>query len=438
MDKRVIVVGGGLAGVEAAYQIAKRDIDVDLYEMRPEVMTEAHVTGFLGELVCSNSLGSNELTSASGLLKEELKMADSFFLKRAFENRVPAGNSLSVDRLKLAEAITREISSFPRIRLIRQEIGEIPERNGPVIIASGPLTSPRLAEAIIGFSMRKNLYFYDATSPLIQAETIDFSKMFAASRYGKGTADFFNIPLDEGQYSSFVGSLVRGETVELTEFEKNIYFEACLPIEEIGRRGEKSLAFGPLKPVGLTDPKTGRMPHAVVQLRPDDVKGNLFQLVGFQTRLKWGEQKKIFRMLPGLENAEFERFGRMHRNTYINAPLILNEFFQAKTDNRTFFSGQISGVEGYVESVGSGLFSGISAALMVLDKPPVALPKDSATGALAQYISASNWQEFRPTKFSFGLLPDDGLDTKNKKRKKELKAEKAMESLAIWIKKVGI
>ena len=285
MDKRVIVVGGGLAGVEAAYQIAKRDIDVDLYEMRPEVMTEAHVTGFLGELVCSNSLGSNELTSASGLLKEELKMADSFFLKRAIENRVPAGNSLSVDRLKLAEAITREISSFPRIRLIRQEIGEIPERKGPVIIASGPLTSPRLADAIIGFSMRKNLYFYDATSPLIQAETIDFSRMFAASRYGKGTADFFNIPLDEGQYSSFVDGLESGERPWNWPSSKrtSILKPACRSRKSAA--AEKNPGLRTTGTDQFVDPKTGRMPHAVVQLRPDDVKGNLFQLVGFQTRL---------------------------------------------------------------------------------------------------------------------------------------------------------
>jgi methylenetetrahydrofolate--tRNA-(uracil-5-)-methyltransferase len=438
VNRRVIVIGGGLAGVEAAYQVAKRDIDVDIYEMRPEIMTEAHATGFLGELVCSNSLGSNELTSASGLLKQELKMADSFFLKQAVAHKVPAGNSLSVDRMRLAEDITREIASFPRIRLIRQEIREIPERTGPVIIASGPLTSAPLADAIIGFTMRKNLFFFDATSPLVRAETIDFGKMFKASRYDKGDADFFNIPLDEDQYRSLVGHMTRAETSELKEFEKNILFEACLPIEEIARRGEKSLAFGPLKPVGLIDPSTRRMPFAVVQLRPDDVRGNLFQLVGFQTRLKWGEQKRIFRMLPGMENAEFERFGRMHRNTYINSPLILNEYFQSKADDRIFFSGQISGVEGYVESVGSGLFSGISAARMVLGQPPVRLPEASASGSLARYIASSDWREFRPTKFTFGLLPDDGSEMKNKKRKKELKAEKAMESMTKWIQETGI
>ena len=438
MKKKITIIGGGLAGVEAAYQIAKKGIAVDLYEMRPQVMTEAHGSGFLAEMVCSNSLGSGEITSASGLLKRELKMLDSFFLRHAEKYRVPAGNSLSVDRMQLAANITSELTALAGITIKRQEVKEISAADFPLIIASGPLTSPDFARAVSGLTMRKNLFFFDATCPLIRAESIDFSKLFAASRYEKGDADFLNIPLDEEQYGSFVQNLVQAEAVEARDFEKNVFFDACLPVEEIARRGGQSLAFGPLKPVGLIDPRTQRRPHAVVQLRQDDLKKNFYQLVGFQTRLKHGDQKRIFRMLPGLENAEFERFGRMHRNTYINAPLIINNFSQYKKNSQIYFAGQISGVEGYVESVSSGLLCGLFASQAVLGQPLSALPETTAVGSLLAYIANANWNDFRPSKFTFGLLGDSGLESHDKKRKKELKAERACEALEQWIKKAAI
>lgn len=438
MKKKITIIGGGLAGVEAAYQIAKKGIAVDLYEMRPQVMTEAHSSDLLAEMVCSNSLGSGEITSASGLLKRELKMLDSFFLRHAEKYRVPAGNSLSVDRLQLAANITSELTALAGVTIKRQEVKEISATDFPLIIASGPLTSPDFARALSSLTMRKNLFFFDATCPLIRAESIDFSKLFAASRYEKGDADFLNIPLDEEQYGSFVQNLVQAEAVEARDFEKNVFFDACLPLEEIARRGGQSLAFGPLKPVGLIDPRTQRRPHAVVQLRQDDLKKNFYQLVGFQTRLKHGDQKKIFRMLPGLENAEFERFGRMHRNTYINAPLIINNFSQYKKNSQIYFAGQISGVEGYVESVSSGLLCGLFASQAVLGQPLSALPETTAVGSLLAYIANANWNDFRPSKFTFGLLGDSGLESHDKKRKKELKAERACEALEQWIKKAAI
>ncbi|MCP4157214.1 MAG: methylenetetrahydrofolate--tRNA-(uracil(54)-C(5))-methyltransferase (FADH(2)-oxidizing) TrmFO [bacterium] len=441
-DKKVIVIGGGLAGVEAAYQISKRGIQVDLYEMRPGTPTGAHTTGDIGELVCSNSLGSTQISSASGLLKEELKMLDSFFLRTAEKYRVPAGSSFSVDRIKLAEAVTEEIKKIAAINVINREVTELPQEDCPVIIATGPLTSGDFATAITGITIRKNLFFFDATSPIIDAKTIDMDKVYLASRYDKGEADFINIPLDENQYTEFVKDLVESEKVELQDIEKNIFFEACLPIEEIARRGEKSLSFGPLKPVGLIDPGTGLMPHAVIQLRQDDVKRDFYQMVGFQTRLKWGEQKRIFRKLPGLEKAEFERFGRMHRNSYINGPLIIDNFYKCKIKENYYFAGQICGVEGYVESISSGLLTGLFAAKKLLGEECVPLPEDTACGALVHYISRADWKQFKPTKFTFGLLPEVDFKTGrrkgSKKLKKEMKANIALESLTTWKEKAGI
>jgi methylenetetrahydrofolate--tRNA-(uracil-5-)-methyltransferase len=447
-DKKIIVIGGGLAGVEAAYQASRRGIAVDLYEMRPGKQTEAHTSSFLGELVCSNSLGSTQVSSASGLLKEELKMLDSFFLRTAEAYRVPAGSSFSVDRLELAERITEEIEKIPNITVIREEVKQIPGTGStpavdcPVIIATGPLTGGDFAASIMGITMRKNLFFYDATSPIINAESIDYDKVYMASRYDKGEADFINIPLDEQQYDEFVKDLTEAEKVEMADIDKDVFFDACLPIEEIARRGEKSLSFGPLKPVGLIDPRTGRMPHAVVQLRQDDLKKNFYQMVGFQTRLKWGEQKRIFRKLPGLENAEFERYGRMHRNSYINGPLVINKFYQSGVRPDLYFAGQLCGVEGYVESISSGLIAGIFAAKSVLNEPCYNLPETTACGSLVHYVSHADWQDFKPTKFTFGLLPEvetnKGRRGGNKKMKKELKATRALESLKAWIEKAGI
>jgi len=438
VKKKITIIGGGLAGAEAAYQAVRSGLEVDLHEMRPLVMTEAHQSGLLAEMVCSNSLGSEEVTSASGLLKRELRLLDSFFLRHADQARVPAGGSLSVDRLRLAADITAALTALPGVRVIQGEVREIPAGDAPLVIASGPLTSPAFAQALSGLTLRKHLYFFDATCPLLRAASIDFSKLFAASRYEKGEADFWNIPLDKEQYESFAGEIARGETAEIDEFEKLIFFDACLPVEEIARSGPQSLAFGPLKPVGLVDPRTGARPFAVVQLRQDDLKKNFYQLVGFQTRLKHGEQKRIFRMLPGLEHAEFERFGRLHRNTYINAPLIINRFSQCKLDRRVYFAGQISGVEGYVESVASGLLCGLFAARDALGLERPELPETTASGSLLAYVAQADWRDFRPSKFTFGLLPDQGVESRDKKKKKELKAERACQALEQWIKKIAI
>ncbi|HEX7503227.1 MAG TPA: methylenetetrahydrofolate--tRNA-(uracil(54)-C(5))-methyltransferase (FADH(2)-oxidizing) TrmFO [Acidobacteriota bacterium] len=438
MKKKITIIGGGLAGVEAAYQAAKSGVEVDLHEMRPQVMTEAHHSGLLAEMVCSNSLGSVETTSASGLLKRELQMLDSFFLRRAAAARVPAGSSLSVDRMLLAADVTAELEAMPGVRLIRGEVREVPAGDDPLLIASGPLTSTALAQALSALTLRKHLYFFDATCPLLRAESIDFEKLFAASRYEKGEADFWNIPLDKEQYEAFVAGLVGAETAEARDFEKKIFFDACLPVEEIARRGPQSLAFGPLKPVGLVDPRSGRRPFAVVQLRQDDLQKNFYQLVGFQTRLKHGEQQRLFRSLPGLANAEFERFGRVHRNTYINAPLILDRFSRCKQNSRVYFAGQISGVEGYVESVASGLLCGLFAVRDALGLERCELPETTACGSLLGYIAHANWQDFRPSKFTFGLLPESGVECRDKKRKKELKAERACEAMGQWIKRSAI
>lgn len=438
MADKVVVVGGGLAGVEAACQVSKRGIPVDLIEMRPVTKTEAHQSEYLGEMVCSNSLGSEEMLSASGLFKEELKLLDSFFLKTAEMNRVPSGRSFAVDRLQLAAHITGEIEKNPNITIKYEEISQVPTGEDIVIVATGPLTSGAFAESLSSITMRKNLFFYDATSPIVRADSIDFDQMFFASRYDKGDADFLNIPLNEKNYLDFVRELVDGETVEPKDFEKKIFFEACLPVEEIARRGEKSLSFGPLKPVGLTDPKTGARPHAVVQMRQDDIRKEFFQIVGFQTRLKWGEQKRIFRQLPGMEKAEFERFGRMHRNTYINSPLLLDNRFSSKQAEGLFFAGQISGVEGYVESIGSGLMAGIFAAAKFLEKPCPPLPIDTANGALIHQITTANWKDFTPTKFTYGLLPSLKGPKQRKKIEKQLRADIAIESLKKWIESARI
>lgn len=438
MTRKISIIGGGLAGAEAAYQAAKLGVEVELHEMRPQVMTEAHGSGLLAEMVCSNSLGSEEVTSASGLLKHELRRLDSFVLRQAQAVRVPAGGSLSVDRLRLAEAVDAGLAALPAVRVVRGEVREIPAGDEPLLIASGPLTSPAFAQALSGFTLRKNLFFFDATCPLLRAESIDFSRLFAASRYEKGSPDFWNIALDKEQYEAFAAAVAAGETAEVHEFEKRIFFDACLPLEEIARSGPMSLAFGPLKPVGLVDPASGRRPFAAVQLRQDDLKGEFYQLVGFQTRLKHGEQRRIFRTLPGLGSAEFERFGRMHRNTYVNAPLLLNRFSQARRDGRVRFAGQISGVEGYVESLASGLVCGIFAARDALEMESAELPAETAVGALLAAIAGADWRNFRPTKFTFGLLPDAGAEVRDKKRKKECKAERAMEALEQWARKTGI
>ncbi|HDP94218.1 MAG TPA: methylenetetrahydrofolate--tRNA-(uracil(54)-C(5))-methyltransferase (FADH(2)-oxidizing) TrmFO [Candidatus Aminicenantes bacterium] len=439
MIPTVQVIGAGLAGSEAALQMADRGIRVKLYEMRPQTGTEIHETPFAGEMVCSNSLGSTELHSASGLLKAELELLGSRFLQTAAQFRVPAGSSFSVDRHQLAENMESTLAAHPGIEMIREETRELPETDVPVIVATGPLTSPVFARHLTRFTQRRHLFFYDATSPIIRSDSIDFFRVFRGTRYDKGEADFLNIPLAEGNYHAFVSELVKAETVELPDFEKGIFFEACLPVEEIARRGPMSLAFGPMKPVGLKDPRTGHMPFAAIQLRRDNIRETLYQMVGFQTRLKWKEQKRIFRTLPGLEAAEFERFGRMHRNTYINAPLILDATGRARRRDSLFFAGQISGVEGYVESICSGLLAGRQMSRHLTGRPLVPLPGETACGALLDYVSSAEWKNFRPTKFSFGLLAPLELSRESRKlskrERKEQLAQRALETLDQWIRR---
>jgi methylenetetrahydrofolate--tRNA-(uracil-5-)-methyltransferase len=438
MMEKVIIVGGGLAGIEAAWQVAKSGVNVDLYDLKPEKNTEGHESRFLGEMICSNSFGSSALYTASGLLQKELKMLDSFFLNSSEKFRVPAGNSFSVDRIKLAEFLTNELENNPKINLICKDVETIPVADGPVIIATGPLTSAKLAENISLHTGRRNLFFYDSTSPIVNLDSLDTEKLFWASRYDKGDADFLNIPLTKEQYYELVNDLTDSEKVELKDFEDKKFFEACLPVEEIASRGKESLAFGPLKPVGLKSSSNDTIPYAVVQLRQDDTARKLFQLVGFQTRLKWGEQSRVFRKLPGLNNAEFERFGRMHRNSYINAPVIISGIYQSKKNPDILFAGQISGVEGYLESVCSGLLCGLCAAKQVKGRELEEPPLGTATGSLLNYIKKAGWENFKPSKFSFGLLPEIKIRGKSKREKKEFRANNAINELKEWKKRIGL
>lgn len=430
--KKVIIIGGGLAGIEAAWQAAKTGAEVDLYDLKPEKRTEGHESPYLGEMICSNSFGSSSLSTASGLLQEELRTLDSFYLRNSEKFRVPAGNSFSVDRIKLADHLTREIKKISNINIISKEVKKIPDSEGPVIIATGPLTSKEMAEDISVHTGRRNLFFYDSTSPIVNIESLDTDKMFWASRYDKGEPDFLNIPLNREEYHDLVENLIKSEKVELKNFEEKKFFEACLPVEEIASRGKDTLAFGPLKPVGLRSSENPGDHYAVVQLRQDDVSKKMFQMVGFQTRLKWGEQKRIFRKLPGMEKAEFERFGRMHRNSYINAPAIISGIYQSKTDPRIYFAGQISGVEGYLESICSGLLCGLSAGRAAAGISLESPSPETASGALLRYLKGAGWADFKPSKFSFGLLPEMKTRGKSKKEKKEIRAKKALEELSEW------
>ncbi len=436
--KKITIIGGGLAGIEAAWQASKSGAKVDLYDLKPEGRTIGHESPFLGEMICSNSFGSSSLSTAAGLLQEELKLLDSFYLKNSQKFRVPAGNSFSVDRIRLAEHLTEELKKIPGINLICKEVDDIPESEGPVLIATGPLTSTKMAEKISDHTGRRNLFFYDSTSPIVNLDSLDTEKLFWASRYEKGEADFLNIPLNKEQYHELVDDLLNGEKVELNDFEDKKFFEACLPVEEIASRGKESLAFGPLKPVGLKSEPEGKDHYAVVQLRQDDAGKKLFQLVGFQTRLKWGEQKRIFRKLPGLEKAEFERFGRMHRNSYINAPVIISGIYQSKKDPGIYFAGQISGVEGYLESICSGLLCGLSAGKQIRGDSLSEPPDSTASGSLLKYIKGAGWADFKPSKFSFGLLSEMKIKGKSKREKKVIRAENAINKLKEWIKKEGI
>jgi methylenetetrahydrofolate--tRNA-(uracil-5-)-methyltransferase len=428
MSERVAIVGGGLAGCEAAWQLARRGIGVDLHEMRPLVPTPVHHTDRLAELVCSNSLRGNDLDQAAGLLKEEMRRLDSLILRVADAVRVPAGSALAVDRGLFAERVTEAVTALPEVRVLRGEVTRIPET--PVaIVATGPLTSEALAGDIAAFVGQRELYFYDAVSPVVEAESIDFSRTFRASRYGKGGDDYLNCPLSEEQYRLFYEALRSAECATLHDFERELFFEGCLPLEVIASRGPETLLFGPMKPVGLVDPASGRRPFAVVQLRQDDLAASHYSLVGFQTQLKWGEQKRVFQLVPGLESAEFVRYGMIHRNTYVNAPATLEPSFETRRRPGLFFAGQMSGVEGYVESAASGLLAGIGAARRAQGQAPPQFPEDTALGALGRYIARSDPARYQPTNIAFGLLPELPQRIRDKRRRRQALSQRALESL---------
>jgi methylenetetrahydrofolate--tRNA-(uracil-5-)-methyltransferase len=428
MALRVTIVGGGLAGCEAAWQLARRGVGVELHEMRPVRATPVHRSGDLAELVCSNSLRGNALDQAAGLLKEEMRRMDSLVLRVAEEVKVPAGSALAVDRGLFARRVTEAVESRSQIRIRRGEVTRIPD--DPVtIVATGPLTSEALADDVATFIGRDHLYFFDAVSPVVEADTIDRDIVFPASRYGKGGDDYLNCPFREDEYRRFYEALVSAECSSGHDFEKELFFEGCLPVEVLASRGLDTLRFGPMKPVGLIDPRTGQRPHAVVQLRQDNLAASHYSVVGFQTHLKWGEQKRVFRMIPGLEAAAFVRYGMIHRNTYVNAPLVLEPTFETRRRAGLFFAGQMSGVEGYVESAASGIVAGIGAFFRAHGREPASFPEDTALGALGRYIARSEPGGYQPTNIAFGLLPDLPQRTRDRKRRRAALADRALESL---------
>jgi len=431
-ERRVTIIGGGLAGSEAAWQAARLGLRVDLYEMRPVRETPVHRTDRLAELVCSNSLKSNLLDTASGLLKEEMRRCDSLIVRVADAVKVPAGGALAVDRDRFAQEVTGAIAALPNVRVIREEVLAIPD-HGPCILATGPLASDAIAASIAAFTGREYLYFFDAISPIIEADTIDRDRVFPASRYGKGGDDYLNCPMTEAEYDRFYRALIGAAEAPSHPFEKNVpYFEGCLPIEEMARRGRETLLFGPMKPVGLVDPRTGRQPFGVVQLRQDTLAADFYSMVGFQNHLKFDEQKRIFRMIPGLEQAEFPRLGQVHRNSYINAPAILLPTFQARRRPDLLFAGQISGVEGYLESAASGLIAGMNAARLAEGQPPLIFPATTALGALSHYVSSAESANYQPTNIAFGLLPPLEEAIRDKRQKKAALVQRALDDLGAF------
>lgn len=427
----VTIIGAGLAGSEAALQLAKRGFKVKLYEMRPQKTTGAHTGGSCAEFVCSNSLGSADITNASGLLKHEMKILSGELIKMAYECRVPAGSALAIDREVFSEKVTEKIKSNPNIELIREELTQIPDT--PVIIASGPLTSDKLAEDIKTFTQSEHLHFFDAIAPIVEKDSINFDKAFYASRYDKGEASYINCPMNKEEYKKFYDILTHAPRIELKEFEKNAkFFESCLPIEVLASRGVDTLRFGPMKPVGLVDKRTGIENYAVVQLRQDNSAKTLYNLVGFQTNLKWGSQKELLQSIPGLENANIIRYGVMHRNTFINSPKILNASLQTKKRSDLFFAGQITGTEGYTESIATGLLAGINMAKFLNGEKLLELPEETMLGALTHYISNPEHEKFQPINSNWGILPPVELpkkERKNKKLKAELMAERSLNVL---------
>ncbi|HEY6199087.1 MAG TPA: methylenetetrahydrofolate--tRNA-(uracil(54)-C(5))-methyltransferase (FADH(2)-oxidizing) TrmFO [Candidatus Binatia bacterium] len=435
MNSPVRIIGGGLAGCEAAWQLARRGVAVELYEMRPQRATEAHATSHLAELVCSNSLRSAALTNAAGLLKEEMRRLDSLIIRTAEACRVPAGSALAVDRERFAAAVTAEVESLPGVKLVRAEMETIP-RDGIIIVASGPLTSPALSRSLEELLGARQLYYYDAISPIVTAESIDTSIAFSASRYDRGGDDYINLPFTREEYYAFIDALLAAQKVPAHDFEDLRYFEGCLPIEEMARRGRETLAFGPMRPTGLIDPRTGKRPYAVVQLRQENRDRTLYNMVGFQTKMTYPEQKRVFALVPGLARAEFARFGSLHRNTFIDAPRQLRPTLQWRASPDIFFAGQITGVEGYIESAASGLLTGINAARLVRRERVVAPPPTTALGSLLAYITDPERKDFQPMNVNFGIMPPLSPPPP-KKMKKEVMAERALADIEIWLVAIG-
>ena len=420
----VSVIGAGPAGSECAWQLAKRGIKVRLYEMKPARYTPAHKSPLFGELVCSNSLRSDELSNAVGLLKAEMRIMGSLFLESADVNRVPAGGALAVDREGFSQYITEKICSHPNIVVIEQDVSELPE--GELVIASGPLSSDAISDTIQNLC-GDGLHFYDAVAPIVSFESIDMDSAFFASRYDKGTPDYINCPMDRDQYLEFVSELVSAKEAEIHGFDDASVFEGCMPVEVMARRGVDTLRFGPLKPVGLVDPRNGKENYAVVQLRKDNAEGSLYNIVGFQTHLTWGEQKRVFSMIPALRNADFVRYGVMHRNTYLNSPQLLDRYYRLKSDPRISFAGQMTGVEGYVESAASGMLVGIETAARMLEMSPVNFPQETAIGALAHYISGGSVGDFQPMNVNFGIITPLGYRVKGKRNKNAEISKRSLE-----------
>ena len=433
---QVKIIGGGLAGSEAAWQCARRGVEVDLFEMRPVRSTAAHQTGDLAELVCSNSLKSDSENTAPWLLKEEMRRAGSLLLEIARECAVPAGHALAVDRTTFAARVTEAISREPLITIRREEVAQIDE-DEITIVATGPLTSDALSQEIGRLSGASHLFFYDSISPIVEADSIDMGKVYLAARYDKGSADYINCPMSKEEYDRFYDALLAAQSVEEREWEKLNYFESCLPIEEIARRGRDTLRFGPMKPVGLKDPRTGRIPYAAVQLRQENLRADSYNLVGFQNHLKFGEQARVLRLIPGLENARFLRFGQIHRNTYINAPTLLSETLQMKEHPRVLFAGQICGVEGYVESIAAGLMAGVHAAALAFGTNPVPLPRATAFGSLMNYITHSDPKKFQPANITFDLLPPLDRKIRDRQERHRLQCQSALNEFETWAKSVA-
>ncbi len=433
----ITIIGAGLAGCEAAYLIAERGIPVTLYEMRPKVSTEAHHTGGFAELVCSNSLKAERLETASGLLKEEMKTIGSLILEMAYLTRVEAGGALAVDRNTFSEAITDKIKNHPLITVIEEEVKDLSSIEGIVIVATGPLTSPALFDYIKSTTGEDNLYFYDAAAPIVMKESIDFDSAFMASRYDRGDADYINCPMTREEYTAFYEALTTAESAPLKHFEDAKVFEGCMPVEKMASRGFMTLCFGPLKPKGLKDPKTGKEPFACVQLRKDNSEGTLYNIVGFQTNLKWGEQKRVFSMIPALKNAEFVRYGVMHRNTFLNRIRLLKATMQLENQPNVFFAGQITGMEGYMESAMGGLLAGLNAARLYENKAPLVFPRETLIGALSQYVTDGQKHELQPMNSNYGLLPPLQQKVKDKNEARKQVSLRSLEILKTFLEENG-